>query len=171
MKKRLIVDGATALSGVPEAETNETSSATANVIKFPGAAQPGPAAAAPPVAPVATVGDRFEMVPMMALYESQTNPRRLFDEAGLVELAESIRRQGLVTPLTLRDKPVDNTGLLFEIIAGARRFRAAARAGLSEVPAVIKKNISDELMVEMQLVENLQREDLNPLKRRRAIAS
>ena len=164
MKKRLIVDGATALSGVPEAETNEANAATANVIEFPGAAEPEPAAAAPPIAPVATAGDRFEMaVPISAIYESKTNPRRLFDEAGLEDLAESIRQQGLITPLTVRERE-NGQGGQYEIIAGARRFRAAARVGLSEVPAVIKKNISDELCLEIQLVENLQREDLNPLE-------
>lgn len=174
-KKQLITNGATALSGVPgvpEAATNETNGATApetreNVIEFPKAAKPEPAPqpATPPVAPEATgEGDRFAMVSMSAIYESRSNPRRLFDETGLNELAESIRRQGLVTPLTLRDKPGDNSGLLYEIIAGARRFRAAARAGLSEVPAVIKRNVSDALSLEMQLVENLQREDLSPLE-------
>ena len=169
-KKQLITDGATALSAVPETATDEEDGATApetreNVIEFPktGESESAPQPTAPPVAP-STEGDRFEMVAMAAIYESRTNPRRLFDEAGLSELAESIRQQGLVTPLTLRDKPVDNTALLYEIIAGARRFRASARAGLSEVPAVIKKNISDGLMVEMQLTENLQREDLNPME-------
>jgi ParB family chromosome partitioning protein len=166
-KKQLITNGATALSSVPEAATNENNGATApetreNVIEFPKAAESGPAPQ-PAVAP-STAGDRFEMVAMTAIYESRTNPRRLFDEAGLNELAESIRRQGLVTPLTLRDKPVDNTALLYEIIAGARRFRASARAGLSEVPAVIKSNVSDAAVIELQLVENLLRQDLNPME-------
>ncbi len=86
-------------------------------------------------------------------------PRTHMDEAALAELADSIREQGVMQPILVR--PVD--GNRFEIVAGERRWRAAQRAGLREVPALVK-DIPDHSALAMALIENLQREDLNPLE-------
>jgi ParB family transcriptional regulator, chromosome partitioning protein len=89
---------------------------------------------------------------------SPFQPRRSFDEAKIVELASSIRNQGIIQPLIVRPK---NDG--FELIAGERRWRAAMRAGLSHVPIVVR-DASDHEAMQIALVENLQREDLNSIE-------
>ena len=86
-------------------------------------------------------------------------PRTHMDEAALAELADSIREQGVMQPILVR--PVD--GGRFEIVAGERRWRAAQRAGLKEVPALVK-NVPDNNALALALIENIQREDLNPLE-------
>lgn len=86
-------------------------------------------------------------------------PRREFDEAALVELAASIREIGIIQPITLRQTGTNH----FQLIAGERRWRAARMAGLSTIPAYIR-TIKDENIVEMALVENIQREDLNAIE-------
>lgn len=88
-------------------------------------------------------------------------PRRHFDEAALQELADSIKEQGLIQPLIVRIAPGAPTR--YELIAGERRWRAAQRAGLREVPVVVKDVASEEAF-EMALVENLQRQDLDPIE-------
>lgn len=93
---------------------------------------------------------------------SALQPRSIFDDAKLDELAKSISTNGVVQPLLLRRK-----GSRFELIAGERRWRAAQRAGLTKVPAVIR-DVSDEKALEIALVENIQREDLNPIEEARA---
>ena len=85
-------------------------------------------------------------------------PRRHFDEAALIELADSIREQGLIQPLVVRRRD-DH----WELIAGERRWRASQKAGLTDVPVVIRE-ASDEEVLELALVENLQRENLNPIE-------
>ncbi len=89
-------------------------------------------------------------------------PRGFFDDAALEELTSSIREKGVLQPLLVRPK-----GKGFEIVAGERRWRAAQRAGLEEVPVVIRE-LSDHETLEIALIENLQREDLNPLEEARA---
>ena len=98
----------------------------------------------------------FQFLAIDTIHESTTNPRRTFDEAKLYELAESIRHSGLIQPLTVRP---NNQG--FEIVAGARRYRAAHLAELFSVPARIV-DIDDAKALEWQLVENSQREDVHP---------
>jgi ParB family chromosome partitioning protein len=83
---------------------------------------------------------------------------------SLEELAQSIREKGVIQPLVLRKLPM---GAGYELIAGERRWRAAQKAGLTEVPAILRKAEADEVL-ELALVENLQREDLNPLDEARA---
>jgi ParB family chromosome partitioning protein len=85
-------------------------------------------------------------------------PRRAFDEGKIQELASSIRNQGIIQPLVVRPK-----GEQFELIAGERRWRAAMKAGLSRVPVVIRE-ANDQEALQLALVENLQREDLNPIE-------
>jgi len=86
-------------------------------------------------------------------------PRSVFDEEALQELATSIKTLGLVQPITLREIRTDR----YQIISGERRYRASLMAGLTSVPAYIKK-ASDENIMEMALIENIQREDLNPIE-------
>jgi len=97
-------------------------------------------------------------VPIDLIDPSSLQPRSIFDDAKLDELARSIRANGVVQPLLLRRK-----GLRFELIAGERRWRAAQRAGLSKVPAVLR-DVSDEKVLEIAIIENIQREDLNPIE-------
>ena len=85
-------------------------------------------------------------------------PRRHFDEDALMELSESIKQYGVLQPLLVSDKKD-----YFEIIAGERRWRAAKMAGLKEVPVVVKE-FTDQEIVEISLIENIQREDLNPIE-------
>ncbi|MGH7827590.1 MAG: ParB/RepB/Spo0J family partition protein [Candidatus Binatia bacterium] len=89
---------------------------------------------------------------------SPFQPRRIFDEAKIEELASSIRNQGIIQPLVVRPKGGD-----YELIAGERRWRAAMEAGLTEVPVVIRE-ATDQEALQLALVENLQREDLNPIE-------
>jgi ParB family chromosome partitioning protein len=100
--------------------------------------------------------DQFSVLSLDCLVESITNPRRTFDEAKIQDLAESIRTQGLIMPLVVRPK-----GDLYEIVAGARRYRAAKLARLDAVPVWIVE-LSDEQMLAWQLIENSQRVDVHP---------
>jgi len=93
---------------------------------------------------------------------SPLQPRGIFDESKLDELAQSISANGVVQPLIVRPKQ-DR----FELIAGERRWRAAQRAGLTRVPAIVR-NVSDDKVLELALIENIQREDLNPIEEARA---
>ncbi len=103
-------------------------------------------------------GLRFEEVPVSAIRSNANQPRRNFSEESLKELAASIHEVGILQPLVIRST---ETG--FELIAGERRLRAAKEAGLERVPVLIRQAAEGESM-EMALVENLQREDLNPLE-------
>jgi ParB family transcriptional regulator, chromosome partitioning protein len=86
-------------------------------------------------------------------------PRSYFDEKSIEELADSIRVHGLIQPITVREKPDG----YFEIISGERRFRAAKLAGLERMPAFIR-DVDDQRSIEMALIENIQRENLNPIE-------
>jgi ParB family chromosome partitioning protein len=130
-----------------------------------------PAAEARP-APAATVsmeGSRGEekgkplLVPIERVVAGRGQPRRNFDEEHIEELAASIREKGILQPLVV----VASNGS-YELIAGERRLRAAARAGLEKVPVVFRDATTEGEMLELALVENLQREDLGPLERARA---
>ena len=90
-------------------------------------------------------------------------PRTRMDEGALYELAESIKAQGIMQPILVRRLADGEHAGRYEIIAGERRFRAAALAGLSEVPVLVR-DVSDEAAAAMALIENMQREDLNPLE-------
>ncbi len=93
------------------------------------------------------------------IHANPTQPRHDFDEQALDDLAESIRSIGIIQPITLRQESDDS----YLIIAGERRYRAAQRAGLTAVPAYIRK-VSDDAVMEMALIENIQREDLNAIE-------
>jgi ParB family chromosome partitioning protein len=100
-------------------------------------------------------------VPIEFVRPNPRNPRKSFDEDQLAELADSIRERGLIQPIVVRAMP--NMADTFEIIAGERRWRAAQRAGLHDVPIVILE-ATDQQSLELAIVENVQRADLNPLE-------
>ena len=100
-------------------------------------------------------------LPLNKLQAGKYQPRTRMDEGALAELADSIRAQGIMQPILVR--PVDAVKGRYEIIAGERRFRAAQLAGLTEVPVLVK-DVADEHAAAMALIENIQREDLNPLE-------
>jgi ParB family chromosome partitioning protein len=103
------------------------------------------------------------MVPVERVMAGRGQPRRKFEEEPLEELAASIRENGILQPLV-----VVANGNNYELIAGERRLRAAIRAGLDKVPVVVRESAPDSQMLELALVENLQREDLATLERARA---
>lgn len=99
------------------------------------------------------------LVPIEFVSRNPKNPRRYFDEAELQELAGSIRQHGIVQPVVVRTRERDR----FEIIAGERRWRAAQLAGLVEIPVIVR-DVDDRTALELAIVENVQRSDLNPLE-------
>lgn len=101
------------------------------------------------------------------LQPNQYQPRSDFDDEGLAELAESLRTQGMVQPIVVAKRE----GGRFTIVAGERRWRAAQRAGLTEVPVVVRELANEQELLEVALVENLQRSDLNPMEEAEAFAS
>ena len=102
------------------------------------------------------------MVKISLVEPNREQPRKHFDEDGLLELAESIKQYGILQPLLVQEK-----NGYYEIIAGERRWRAAKLAGLKEVPVIIRK-LTDQQIVEISLIENIQREDLNPIEEAQA---
>ena len=110
--------------------------------------------------------DTFAEIPLLQLIESGHNPRRHFDAVKLQELAESIQEKGIVEPLVVREIELGHDLPSFEVVAGARRLRAAGIAGLSTVPCVIRA-YTDEDVLELVLIENVQRDDLAPLEQAR----
>jgi ParB family chromosome partitioning protein len=98
-------------------------------------------------------------LPVGAIRPGRYQPRTRMDEASLAELAASIRSQGLMQPVMVR--PLERGA--FELIAGERRWRAAQMAGLSEIPAIVRE-VPDDAALAMSLIENIQREDLNPIE-------
>lgn len=99
------------------------------------------------------------LIPVDMIEPNPFQPRSTFDREALEELADSIRTLGLIQPITVRQKSLDR----YQIISGERRFRASRLAGLSEIPAYIR-NADDQGMLEMAIVENIQRENLDPIE-------
>jgi ParB family chromosome partitioning protein len=116
------------------------------------------AAPPPSVAVAAAAGRALLSLPIEAVQRNPGQPRKRFEEARLEELAASIREHGIVEPILVRR---DGSG--YRILAGERRWRAAQRAGLKEIPAILR-DATDREAFELALVENLQREDLNPIE-------
>ncbi|VFR42521.1 Chromosome (plasmid) partitioning protein ParB [plant metagenome] len=118
--------------------------------------------------PLATLGKEDApslppaVLPVTKMRAGKYQPRTRMDEGALAELAESIRAQGVMQPILVRPLAGDDQGK-YEIIAGERRFRAAKLAGLKEVPVLVRE-VPDENAAVMALIENIQREDLNPLE-------
>lgn len=103
--------------------------------------------------------DTISTVPLAKVTSNPFQPRKEFDETALEELTQSIRQQGVITPITVRRMPDGS----YQLIAGERRTKAAQRAGLKEIPAYIR-TATDNQMMEMALVENIQRADLNAME-------
>jgi len=110
--------------------------------------------------------EKLDTLPVDLLQRGQYQPRHEMDPASLEELASSIRAQGVVQPIVVR--PLGATGR-YEIVAGERRWRAAQMAGLHDIPAVIRE-VSDQTAMCLALIENIQRENLNPLEEAQALA-
>ena len=133
----------------------------------------GARAAPPPmVVAAAPVGEQLAKLPLDLLQRGRYQPRLDMRPETLQELADSIKAQGVVQPIVVRPLEVsDGAGhsQRYEIIAGERRWRAAQMAGLAEIPAVIR-DIPDEAAIAVALIENIQRENLNPLEEARALS-
>jgi ParB family transcriptional regulator, chromosome partitioning protein len=119
-----------------------------------------PAAASPLPA---DTGLRIASIPIIDIHPNPLQPRTVFDAAHLAELANSIETHGIIQPVLVRRK-----GNSYELIAGERRLRAAKLAGLVEVPAIVQ-DYADERILEIALIENIQREDLNPMETAQAL--
>ncbi len=104
-------------------------------------------------------------LPIGALKASATNPRKFFDEKELADLASSIAEKGVLEPILVRkmDGAGDIKAIAYEIVAGERRYRASKKAGLEKVPCIIRE-LTDQQVVEIQVVENMQRQDLTPIE-------
>ena len=98
------------------------------------------------------------MVPINKVEPNKEQPRKHFNEDALLELSESIKQMGIIQPIVVQDR-----NSYYEIIAGERRWRAAKQAGLKKIPVIIK-NYTEQEIVEISLIENIQREDLNPIE-------
>ncbi len=114
--------------------------------------------------PSADDGERVQMIDLAKIIPSPLQPRKEFRSEHLTELVESIRERGIIQPLIVRQ-----SGAKFELIAGERRWRAAHEVGLIEAPAIVRR-ASDQEVLELALIENLQREDLNPIEEASAYA-
>ena len=110
--------------------------------------------------------EEFKLIRISDIQKNPYQPRKEFSKEKIEELAQSIKENGLIQPIIVRQSPV----IGYEILAGERRYRASIAAGLSEVPVIIKK-LSDQDMMVHSIIENLQREDLNPIEEAKAYQS
>ena len=110
--------------------------------------------------------EEFKIIQLSEIQKNPYQPRKEFSEEKIQELAQSIKENGLIQPIIVRQSPV----IGYEILAGERRYRASLVAGLSEVPVIVK-NLSDQDMMIHSIIENLQREDLNPIEEAKAYQS
>lgn len=102
--------------------------------------------------------DQVQQIALTKILENPFQPRKIFDETAIIELSESIIEHGIIQPIIVRKK-----GKKYEIVVGERRFRAAKQAGLIEIPAIVK-DFDEQQMMEVAILENLQREDLTPIE-------
>jgi ParB family transcriptional regulator, chromosome partitioning protein len=119
--------------------------------------------------PVPPVVSSLQDIPLNRIQESKTNPRRTFDETKLAELASNIRQHGVLQPVLVRPLPGGASGF-FELVAGARRYRASRIAGRETIPASVRE-LTDTECLELQLIENLQRADVHELDEARGYAA
>jgi ParB family chromosome partitioning protein len=119
--------------------------------------------------PIPPLVSSVQDIPLTRIQESKTNPRRMFDEAKLAELASNIRQHGVLQPVLVRPLPGGEDGF-FELVAGARRFRASRIAGRETIPASVRE-LTDMQCLELQLIENLQRADVHELDEARGYAA
>ena len=112
----------------------------------------------PPTQPVPAMEENTQSIPIDSIDPNPLQPRRTFQPERLEELAQSIRANGIIQPLVVRRE-----GLRYQLVAGERRWRAAKLAGVAQVPVVVRE-IPDDRLLEITLIENMQREDLNPIE-------
>ena len=110
--------------------------------------------------------EELKLIRISDIQKNPYQPRKEFSKEKIEELAQSIKENGLIQPIIVRQSPV----IGYEILAGERRYRASIEAGLSEIPVIIKK-LSDQDMMVHSIIENLQREDLNPIEEAKAYQS
>ena len=110
--------------------------------------------------------EELKLIRISDIQKNPYQPRKEFPKEKIQELAQSIKENGLIQPIIVRQSPV----IGYEILAGERRYRASIEAGLSEIPVIIKK-LSDQDMMVHSIIENLQREDLNPIEEAKAYQS
>ena len=106
-------------------------------------------------------GEQVLQLSLDSVAPNAEQPRRVFDEGKLRELAASVKEQGVLQPILVR--PVAGSHNKYEIVAGERRWRAAKMAGLKDIPAIVK-SLNDDVTLEVALIENIQRQDLNSLE-------
>jgi len=152
--------GLDALLGNAGATANSAPAAPASSTAGQMSATVPLAAPAPGLAPA---GDGLRKLPLGLLQPGVYQPRRDMHKETLEELADSIRSQGILSPISVRPVAGGDSSQRYEIIAGERRWRAAQIAGLSEIPVIVR-NVDDEQAAAIALIENLQREDLNPIE-------
>ena len=152
MKRKALGKGLRSL--IPEASKRRTSPAVTSV------------EATTPIAPE-TSDPGLRQIDVDRIWPNPNQPRKEFDETALNELAQSMKRDGLIQPVVVR--PAREAGQ-YELIAGERRWRAAQVAGLLKVPAIVRE-VADDHVLELALIENLQREDLNPVEAAMAFRS
>ena len=121
-----------------------------------------------PETPAAPTGAP-SLLPVGQIQAGKYQPRTRMDDGSLAELAASIKSQGIMQPVLVRPIDASPSGARYEIIAGERRFRAAQLAGLDEIPVLVRE-VDDQNAAAMALIENIQREDLNPLEEAQGIA-
>ena len=129
----------------------------------PGPGLPGPAVAAMPSDKVSYADARIEEIEVAKISPNPFQPRKVFEPAALKELADSIKEHGVIQPLVVTRTPVG-----YEIVVGERRFRASQLAGMEKVPAIIKEAMVDQTKLEVALIENIQRQELNPIEEAQA---
>ncbi|MBV8830623.1 MAG: ParB/RepB/Spo0J family partition protein, partial [Acidobacteriaceae bacterium] len=128
---------------------------TAPIVHF----QESPVEVASPNSDLPDQFEEFSSIPLQQIRPNEEQPRDSFDTDKLHELAESIRANGLIQPITVQKLGPEN----YRIIAGERRWRAARIAGLTTIPALVR-NVEQQRVLELALIENIQREDLNPIE-------
>jgi len=155
-----------AISSTSAVSAGATSAASeAAAIIDPAAAMIGESAPPEHVTPEARASGTLQWVDIDLIHPNPYQPRRQFQETDIEELAASIRSSGILQPIILRR--IDRG---FGIVAGERRWRAAQRAGLLKVPAIVRE-VAEDRLLEMALIENIQRQDLNPIEEARAYQS
>lgn len=107
--------------------------------------------------------EKIQYLDISSIEQNPNNPRKTFDEAALGELSESIKKQGVLQPITVRPVSATDRSAEYQIVCGERRWRAAAMAGLKDVPVIIRELTDDEAM-DVAITENLQRKDVSPLE-------
>ncbi|MGZ5444466.1 MAG: ParB/RepB/Spo0J family partition protein [Thermoanaerobaculia bacterium] len=114
----------------------------------------------PPPPPPAQTGSGLAMIPIDQISSNPYQPRKTFNDASIEELARSVREHGIIQPIVVT-RIGDHK---YRLVAGERRFRAAQKAGLDSIPVVIKETMADGDALQIALIENIQREDLNPIE-------